>query len=93
MATGPEAEFPEVLKAMRGRWAAAFALILTAVPNVAYSQQKTESKPNILVIMGDDSVFRKLTLKNPAGTGRHLPMTESSKLMSMIRPSCFKREY
>ena len=44
----------EVLKAMRGRLAAAFALILTAIPNAAYSQQKTEPKPNILVIMGDD---------------------------------------
>jgi hypothetical protein len=69
VATGPEAEFPEVLKAMRGRWAAAFALILTAVPNVAYSHQKTKSKPNILFIMGDDSVFRKLTLKNRPGLG------------------------
>jgi arylsulfatase A-like enzyme len=43
-----------VLKAMRGWLAAAFALILTAIPNAAYSQQKTEPKPNILVIMGDD---------------------------------------
>src|ERR1700744_2161824 len=39
---------------MRGRWPAVFALILTAIPNAAYSQQKTEQKPNILVIMGDD---------------------------------------
>jgi hypothetical protein len=69
VATGPEAESPEVLKAMRGRWAAALALILTAVPNVANSQQKTESKPNILVIMGDNSVFPKLTLKNRPGLG------------------------
>jgi arylsulfatase len=43
-----------VLKTMRWRWAAAFALMLTTVPNVVYSQQKTEQKPNILVIMGDD---------------------------------------
>jgi hypothetical protein len=44
----------EVLKQVRWRMAAAFALILTAIPNVIYSQQKTEQKPNILVIMGDD---------------------------------------
>jgi hypothetical protein len=50
----------EVLKAMRGRWAAAFAFILTAIPNAAYSQQKTEPKPNILVIMGDVMVQSKL---------------------------------
>jgi arylsulfatase len=44
----------EVLKPVRWRWAAALALFLTALPNVVYSQQKTEQKPNILVIMGDD---------------------------------------
>jgi arylsulfatase len=45
----------EVLKAVCWRLAAAFALILTAIPNVVYSQQKTDQqKPNILVIMGDD---------------------------------------
>jgi hypothetical protein len=44
----------EGFKAVLGRWAAAFALILTAIPSTAYSQQRTEPKPNILVIMGDD---------------------------------------
>ena len=41
---------------MRGRWAAAFALMLTAIPNVVYLQQKPDQpqKPNILVIIGDD---------------------------------------
>ena len=46
----------EVLKAMRWRLAAAFAFMLTAIPNAVYSQQKTDQpqKPNILVIMGGD---------------------------------------
>jgi hypothetical protein len=46
----------EALKQMRGRWAAAFALMLTAIPNVVYLRQKPDQpqKPNILVIIGDD---------------------------------------
>jgi arylsulfatase A-like enzyme len=46
----------EALKRMRGRWVAAFALMLTTIPNVVYSQQNPDQsqKPNILVIMGDD---------------------------------------
>jgi hypothetical protein len=42
-----------VFKAVRRRWAGAFALLLTAIPNVVYSQQQT-TKPNILVVFGDD---------------------------------------
>ena len=43
------------LKAHWG-WAAAFALSLAIVPNIAYSQQSADQtkKPNIVVIMGDD---------------------------------------
>jgi arylsulfatase A-like enzyme len=46
----------EVLKAVGGRWAAAFALMLTAIPNVVYSQRNADQtkRPNIVVIMGDD---------------------------------------
>src|ERR1700675_2636333 len=43
-----------VRKVVHWRWAAAFALMLTVLPNLIYSQQKTDQKPNILFIMGDD---------------------------------------
>jgi hypothetical protein len=63
----------EVLKAMRGRLAAAFALILTAIPNAAYSQQKTEPKPNILVIMGDDIGWFNASCYNSGMMGYRTP--------------------
>ena len=45
-----------VLWKTRWRSAAAFALSLAIIPNVAYSQQNADQtkKPNIVVIMGDD---------------------------------------
>ncbi len=42
-------------KLIRWQWATAFALCLTAIPHVAYSQQT--NKPNILLIVADDMGF------------------------------------
>jgi arylsulfatase A-like enzyme len=50
----PQSNLPSLRQALRGWRVAAFTLILAAIPSVLYSQQKTEQKPNILVIMGDD---------------------------------------
>jgi hypothetical protein len=65
----------EVLKAVRGRWAAAFALVLTAIPNVVYSQQKSDQpqKPNILVIMGDDIGWFNASCYNHGMMGYETP--------------------
>jgi hypothetical protein len=65
----------EVLKAMRLRWAAAFALMLTAIPNVVYSQQTSDQpqKPNILVIMGDDIGWFNASCYNHGMMGYETP--------------------
>jgi arylsulfatase A-like enzyme len=43
-----------LLKTLRWRRVATIALLVITLPNVAYSQQGAEKKPNIVVIMGDD---------------------------------------
>src|SRR4029077_9264510 len=65
----------EVLKATRLRWAAAFALMLTAIPNVVYSQQTSDQpqKPNILVIMGDDIGWVNASCYNHGMMGYETP--------------------
>ena len=47
-----EAKLPSFRRTVHGWRLAALTLIVTATPNVLWSQQKTDQKPNILVIMG-----------------------------------------
>ena len=63
----------EFLKTVRARWAAVFALILTAIPSGAYSQQNTQPKPNILVIMGDDIGWFNASCYNSGMMGYRTP--------------------
>lgn len=65
----------EVLEAVRWRLAAAFALLLTAIPNIVYSQQKPDQtqKPNILVIMGDDIGWFNASCYNRGMMGYETP--------------------
>jgi hypothetical protein len=70
---------------------------LKAAPAASADElRKTTNRPKQgRILVGCDVHLLRLIGRshNRPGTGRHLPMTESSKLMSMIRPSCFKREY
>jgi arylsulfatase A-like enzyme len=58
---------------VRARLAAVFALILTAIPSGAYSQQNTQPKPNILVIMGDDIGWFNASCYNSGMMGYRTP--------------------
>jgi len=62
-----------VLKAERWRWAAAFALFLTALSNVGYSEQQETKKPNILVIFGDDIGQSDISAYTMGLMGFHTP--------------------
>jgi arylsulfatase A-like enzyme len=61
------------MKFVRWRWAAAFALMLTVLPNVVYSQQTNDKKPNILVIMGDDIGWFNCSCYNHGMMGYETP--------------------
>ena len=50
----PKPNMLHLLKTLRWRRVATIALLVITLPNVAYSQQGAEKKPNIVVIMGDD---------------------------------------
>ena len=49
-----QSDQPVPRRTVHGWQVAAFTLILAVIPSVLFAQQKTEQKPNILVIMGDD---------------------------------------
>jgi len=49
-----KSKLPLLRQAVRRWQVAAFTLIVAVTPTIVWAQQKTEQKPNILVIMGDD---------------------------------------
>jgi arylsulfatase A-like enzyme len=73
-----------VLKAVRWRWAAAFALFLTALSNVGYSQQQETKKPNILVIFGDDIGQSDISAYTMGLMGFHTPNIDRIAKEGMI---------
>ena len=73
-----------VLKAERWRWAAAFALFLTALSNVGYSQQQETKKPNILVIFGDDIGQSDISAYTMGLMGFHTPNIDRIAKEGMI---------
>jgi arylsulfatase A-like enzyme len=54
MTMKPKLNMLHLLKTLRWRRVATIALLVITLPNVVYSQQGAEKKPNIIVIMGDD---------------------------------------
>jgi arylsulfatase A-like enzyme len=74
----------ELLKSVRWR-AAAFVLMLTAIPNVVYSQQQKETKkPNILVIFGDDIGLANVSAYSLGLMGYHTPNIDRIAKEGMI---------
>src|SRR5580704_906227 len=73
-----------VLKAERWRWAAAFALFLTALSNVGYSEQQETKKPNILVIFGDDIGQSDISAYTMGLMGFHTPNIDRIAKEGMI---------
>ena len=73
------------------RGAAALALLLTAIPNVVYSQQQQAKKPNILVIFGDDIGQSDISVYTMGLMGFHTPNIDRVAKEGMIL-SCICRQ-
>jgi arylsulfatase A-like enzyme len=73
-----------VLKAERWRWATAFALFLTALSNVGYSEQQETKKPNIVVIFGDDIGQSDISAYTMGLMGFHTPNIDRIAKEGMI---------
>ena len=61
------------LESARWRWILALSLLLFAIPNVVYSQQKADKKPNFLVIFGDDIGIANISAYTRGLVGYHTP--------------------
>ena len=80
----PESKLPLLRRTVRGWHVAALALIVAVVPSVLYSQQKTDPKPNILVIMGDDIGWFNPSCHNRGMMGYQTPNIDRIGVMMGI---------